>query len=217
MIRVVIADDHNLVRQGIRGLLEKAEDIEVIAEAEDGQQAIELVQRLLPDVLVIDFAMPRLNGLEAVGRIRSLGVKTRALILSAYSDETLVRQALRGGAGGYLLKRAVSEELLLAVRAVCRGDTFLSPEVAGPLLARLSDVQGVAEQEGPLDRLTPREREVLQLIAEGNSNSEIAKSLGLSGKTVEKHRASLMSKVNAHDLAGLIRFAIKHGVIRLDT
>jgi DNA-binding NarL/FixJ family response regulator len=217
MIRVIIADDHHLVRQGIRALLEKAEDIEVIAEAADGQQAIELVQRLLPDVVVIDFAMPRLNGLEAVGRIRSLGVKTRALILSAYSDETLVRQTLRSGAGGYLLKRAVSDELLLAVRAVCRGDTFLSPEVAGPLLARLSDVQGVAEQEGPLDRLTPREREVLQLIAEGNSNSEIAKSLGLSGKTVEKHRASLMSKVNAHDMAGLIRFAIKHGVIRLDT
>jgi DNA-binding NarL/FixJ family response regulator len=216
MIRVVIADDHHLVRQGIRALLEKAEDIEVIAEAADGQQAIELVERLLPDVVVIDFAMPRLNGLEAVGRIRSLGVKTRALILSAYSDETLVRQTLRGGAAGYLLKRAVSDELLMAVRAVGRGDTYLSPEVAGPLVARLSNGQGGAEEEGPLDPLTPREREVLQLIAEGNSNSEISKSLGVSEKTVEKHRASLMSKVNAHDIAGLVRFAIKHGVIRLD-
>ncbi len=217
MIRVVIADDHFLIRAGIRALLEKAGDIEVVGEAADGQEAIELVQSLLPDVLVIDFAMPRLNGLEAVSHIRSLGVKTRALILSAYSDETLVRQTLRSGAGGYLLKRAVSDELLLAVRAVGRGDMYLSPEVAGPLVARLSDGQGGAEEEGPLDRLTPREREVLQLIAEGNSNSEIAKSLGLSEKTVEKHRASLMSKVNAHDIAGLIRFAITHGVIRLDT
>lgn len=217
MIRVVVADDHHLVRQGIRALLEKPGDIEVVAEAADGQEAIELVQRHLPDVLVIDFAMPRLNGLEAVGRIRGLGVRTRALVLSMYSDETVVRQALRSGASGYLLKRAVSDELLLAVRAVRRGDTYLSPEVAGPLLARLSDAQAAPEEEGPLGRLTPREREVLQLIAEGNSNSEIARTLEVSEKTVEKHRASLMAKLNAHDMAGLIRFAIKHGVIQLDT
>jgi len=217
MIRAVIADDHHLVRQGIRALLEKAGDIEVVGEAADGQQAIELVQHLLPDVLVIDIAMPRLNGVEAVARIRALGVKTRALILSMYSDETLVRQALRNGASGYLLKRAISEELLLAVRAVSRGDAFLSPEVSGPLLAKLLDGQPDSADADPLSRLTPREREVLQLVAEGNTNGEIAQSLNLSEKTVEKHRASLMAKLCLHDTAGLVRAAIRLGLIRLDS
>jgi DNA-binding NarL/FixJ family response regulator len=216
MIRAVIADDHHLVRQGIRALLEKAGDIEVVGEAADGQQAIELVQHLLPDVLVIDIAMPRLNGVEAVARIRALGVKTRALILSMYSDETLVRQALRNGASGYLLKRAISEELLLAVRAVSRGEAFLSPEVSGPLLAKLLDGQPDSADADPLSRLTPREREVLQLVAEGNTNGEIAQSLNLSEKTVEKHRASLMAKLCLHDTAGLVRAAIRLGLIHLD-
>ena len=134
MIHVVIADDHHLVRQGIRALLEKTEDVAVVAEAADGQEAVELVERLLPDVLVIDIAMPQLNGIEAVGRVCSARVKTQVVILSMYSDDTLVRRALRNGAKGYVLKRALSEELLPAVRAVSRGDTFLSPEVAGPIL-----------------------------------------------------------------------------------
>ena len=131
MIRVVIADDHFLVRAGIRALLEKAGDIEVVGEAADGQEAIELVQSLLPDVLVIDFAMARLNGIEAVGQIGSLGVKTRTLILSMYSDDILVRQALRNGASGYLLKRTVSDELFPAIRAVAGDGTFFSPEISG--------------------------------------------------------------------------------------
>jgi DNA-binding NarL/FixJ family response regulator len=215
MIRVVIADDHHLVRQGLRALLEKAEDIEVVGEAADGQDALEVVERLLPDVLVIDIAMPHLNGVEAVGRLRGLKVKTRALILSMYSDDTLVRQALRNGAKGYLLKRAVSEELLLAVRAVARGDTYLSPEVAGPLLTPLVAGQDAAAPH-PLDRLTAREREVLQLIAEGHTNREIAAHLTLSEKTVEKHRGHLMAKLAAHDIAALVRFAIKHGLVALD-
>jgi DNA-binding NarL/FixJ family response regulator len=167
--------------------------------------------------LVIDITMPRLNGVEAVGRLRGLGVKTRALILSMHSDATLVRQALRNGAKGYILKRAVSEELLLAVRAVSRGDTFLSPEVAGPLLTALANSHGRVEDREPLDQLTSREREVLQLIAEGNTNRQIAKSLELSEKTVEKHRGNVMVKLNVHDTAGLVRLAIKHGLIRLDT
>jgi DNA-binding NarL/FixJ family response regulator len=217
MIRTVIADDHHLVRQGISALLEKAGDIQVVGEAADGQQAIEMVQRLLPDVLVIDIAMPHLNGIEVVGQIRALGVKTKALMLSMYSDDTLVRQALRNGARGYLLKRSISDELLLAVRAVSRGDVFLCPEVSEPLLARLPDIQGDDAEEGPLNRLTPREREVLQLIAEGNTNNEIGRGLSISEKTVEKHRGSLMVKLHVHDMAGLIRFAIKHGLIHLDT
>ena len=215
MIRVVVADDHHLVRQGIRALLEKPGDIEVVGEAADGQEAIELVQRLLPDVLVIDFSMPRLNGIEAVRRIQDLGVKTRALILSMYSDDTLVRQALRSGAGGYLLKRAVSDELLLAVRAVGRGDTFLSPEVAGPVITGV--LEGNGRTEGPLDQLTSREREVLQLIIEGHTNRAIATHLHLSEKTIEKHRGHLMAKLDTHDTVALVRLAIKHGLLRVDS
>jgi len=217
MIRVVIADDHHLVRQGIRALLEKAGDIEVVGEAADGPEALALVERLLPDVLVIDIAMPHLNGLDAVGRLRSLEVKTRALILSMYADETLVRQALRNGAKGYLLKRAVTEELLLAVRAVSRGDTFLCPEVAGPVLNGLVDAPLRIRDLGPLDQLTSREREVLQLVAEGHTNRAIATHLHLSEKTVEKHRGHLMAKLSVHDTAALVRFAIKHGLVALDT
>jgi len=217
MIRVVIADDHHLVRQGIRALLEKAGDMEVVGEAADGQEALELVERLLPDVLVVDVAMPHLNGVEAVGRLRDLKVKTRALVLSMYADDALVRQALRNGAKGYLLKRAVSDELLLAVRAVSRGDTFLSPEVAGPVLNGLVDAPAHIRDLGPLDQLTSREREVLQLIAEGHTNREIATHLHLSEKTVEKHRGHLMAKLDTHDTAGLVRFAVKHGLIAPDT
>lgn len=218
MIRVAIADDHHLVRQGIRALLEKAEDIQVVGEAADGQEAVELVQRLIPDVLVIDIAMPRLNGIEGVRQIRALQLKTRMLILSMYSDDVLVRQALRSGARGYLVKRALIDELLLAVRATSRGEAFVSPEVAGHLLNGLVSL-GPDDDEaglGPLAGLTSRERQVLQLIAEGNTNSEIAKSLGLSRKTVEKHRANVMAKLNAHDVTALTRLAVKHGLIRLD-
>ncbi len=217
MIRVVIADDHHLVRQGLRALLEKAGDIEVVGEAADGQEALDVVAQLLPDVLLLDIAMPHLNGVEAVGRLQGLGVKTQTLILSMYADDTLVRQALRNGAKGYLLKRAVSDELLLAVRAVGRGDTFLSPEVAGPVVSALVGAPPRSADLGPLDQLTSRERQVLQLIAEGHTNREIAAHLRLSQKTVEKHRSHLMAKLQTHDTAGLVRFAIKHGLVALDT
>ncbi len=195
MIRVLLADDHHLVRQGLCAFLEKAGDIEVVGEAADGHEALTLVERFLPDVLVLDIAMPHLNGVDVVERLRSLGVKTRTLILSMYADETLVRRALRNGAKGYLLKRAVSAELLLAVRAVSRGDTFLSPEVAGPVVSSLVDAPSRLADLGPLDQLTSREREVLQLIAEGHTNREIATHLHLSEKTVEKHRGHLMAKL----------------------
>jgi DNA-binding NarL/FixJ family response regulator len=213
VIRVIVADDHHLVRQGIRALLEKADGIEVVGEAADGQEAVELVERLVPDVLVMDIAMPRLSGDQAIGRVRALRVATQVVILSMYSDETLVRQALRNGAKGYLLKRSVREELLLAIRAASRGEIYLSPAISRSIVADLLTLQTDADASSPFERLTSREREVLQLISEGHTNNAIAQVLKVSVKTVEKHRANLMSKLNVHDLAGLIRVAIKHGLI----
>jgi DNA-binding NarL/FixJ family response regulator len=215
-MRIVIADDHHLVRQAIRVLLEKQHDIQVVGEAADGQEAVELVERLLPDVLVIDIAMPRLNGIEAIRRIHTLGMKTRIVVLSMYFDETLVRQAVRNGAKGYLLKRSVTEELLLAVRAASRGETYLAPEVSQLILSDLPTPGSGSEKPEPFDRLTDREREVLQLIAEGNTNNSIAEQLQISEKTVEKHRSSLMFKLNVHDVASLVRIAIQHKLIFLE-
>lgn len=216
MIRVIIADDHHLVRQGIRALLEKTDDIEVVSEATDGQEAVELVQQLIPDVLVMDMAMPRMSGCQASARVRALGVATQVVILSMYSDETLVRQALQNGAKGYLLKRSVAEELLLAVRAASQGEIYLSPAISQSIVTGYLEIQTDDTASSPYERLTPREREVLQLIAEGHTNHAIAQLLTVSVKTVEKHRANLISKLNVHDMVGLIRVAIKQGLIFLD-
>ena len=214
MIRVIIADDHHLVRQGIRALLEKAGDMQVVGEAADGQEAIDLVRELQPDALVLDIGMPRLNGIQAAERVRALGVLTKIVVLSMYSDESVVRQALRCGVDGYLLKQSVTEELHLAIRAAQRGETYLSPAVSRPVLEDfLHSPNGGSD---PLSAVTPREREVWQLIAEGNTNSEMAVKMNISEKTVEKHRTSLMNKLGAHDITALVRMAIKHGVVYLD-
>ncbi len=213
MINVVLADDHHLVRQGIRALLDKAPDIHVIGEAEDGQQALELVDQLKPDVLIIDIAMPRLSGIQVLDHIRALGLSTKILVLSMYFDHSLVKQALKMGATGYLLKRSVVEELLVAVRAAERGESYLSPAISAVLV---NDYVAEQDEVEPIERLSTREREVLKLIAEGHTNSEIAGLLYISVKTTEKHRANLMAKLDVHDLVGLIRIAIRYGFISLD-
>ncbi len=215
MIRVIVADDHHLVLEGIRALLEKADDIEVVGQAVDGHEAIELVQRLTPDVLVMDIAMPRLNGIQAVEQLRALGTPTRIVILSMYSEEILVRQALQHGAKGFLLKGSVSEELLLAIRAASRGAVYLSPAISETVMSDASTAQPSAKTPGPGDQLTPRERQMLQMISEGYTNSKMAEAMGISVKTVERHRTNLMAKLDAHNLVELIRVAMKHGLIRL--
>ena len=216
-MRVILADDHHVVREGIRALLEKSGDIDVVGEASDGQEAVDLVERLLPDVLVIDIAMPRLNGIEATRRIGDLKLATRVVILSMHSDEALVRQALRSGARGYLLKRSVAEELFLAIRTASRGEAYLSPAISRIVLDDFLSRHPNTQRLSPFDHLTPREREVLQLIAEGNTNAEMARTLNISVKTVESHRANLMDKLDVHDIAGLTRTAIKHGLVFPDT
>jgi DNA-binding NarL/FixJ family response regulator len=214
-VRVVVADDHHLVRQGIRALLDRAENVEVVGEAADGRQAVDMVARLTPDVLTMDIAMPRLDGGQAIGHVRALDVATEVVILSMYTDETLVWKALRDGAKGYLPKSASHEELLLAIRAAHRGEIYVSPAVARPVWDSLLAAPGEGEPNSVADRLTPREREVLQLVAEGYTNKGIARALQISVKTVEKHRASLMDKLDAHSLAELICKAIRHGLVLL--
>lgn len=212
MLNLVIADDHTLVRQGVRALLERSPDFQIVGEASDGQEALDLVQRLVPDVLIIDVAMPHLNGIEATDRVQALGLPTRVVILSMHRDESLVLRALRHGANAYVLKQSVVEELYLAVRTAARGETYLSPAVAGPVLQGLLTNRDL-ESRNPIEALSPRERQVLQLIVEGKSNLEVAQLLRISVKTVEKHRGSLMGKLEVHDVTALVHLAIKYGLI----
>jgi DNA-binding NarL/FixJ family response regulator len=215
MIRVIIAEDHHLVRQGIRALLEEASDIEVIGEAATGQEAVDLTEELNPDVVIMDISMPRLDGTQASERILSLDVPTQIVILSMHADTTIAQQLLRQGVKGYLLKNSIGDELLLAIRAACRNETYLSPTISDSVLTHLMSPQQ-EDATSPSDLLSPREREVLQLIAEGHTNNAIAEILTISVKTVEKHRANVMAKLEVHDLPALMRKAIKYKLIFLD-
>lgn len=214
MIRVIIADDHHLVRQGIKALLQSCDDIEVIGEAATGHEAIELARELEPHVVVMDIAMPRMDGSQASEQILDLGKHIEVVILSMHSDALLAQQLLRQGVKGYLLKNSIGEELPMAVRSASQGQLYLSPAISDSVLTTLMSPGETAES--PSDLLTPREREVLQLIAEGHTNSAIADILTISVKTVEKHRASLMSKLDVHDLPSLMRVSIKHGLVFLE-
>ncbi len=213
-LRVLLADDHALVRAGIRALLEKLPGVEVVGEAGNGRETLEMVKELKPDIVVLDISMAELNGLEALPRIVSEFPTTKVLILSGHGNEEYVLRALHCGAAGYLLKDA-AEELGLAIKAVAQGQTFLSPSVSRTVVE--SYLQRAAGEEGPYEQLTDRQREILQLIAEGRNTKEIADLLKISVKTVETHRLQLMNRLDIHDVAGLVRYAIRTGMISAET
>jgi len=213
-IKVLLADDHTVVRQGLRVLLEAEQDITIVGEAETGRQALRLALKLLPDVVVMDVAMPLLNGLEATRQIMKEIPATRVLILSSYSDDEYVHQVTEAGAAGYLLKQTAATDLITAIREARRGNAFFSPAISKRLLENYREafLKGVPVGTRT-DRLTSREAEVLQLIAEGKANKQIAGELCLSVKTVQKHRQQMMNKLNIHEVAGLTRYAISKGII----
>ncbi|MCX6897705.1 MAG: response regulator transcription factor [Verrucomicrobia bacterium] len=209
---VLLAEDHEIVREGLRNLLLAERDIEVVGEAATGRQAVALTKTLHPAVVVMDIAMPLLNGLEATRQIRKAFPDTKVLILSAHSDDAYVEQATAVGAAGFLLKQSSSHVLSEAIRAVQNGKTFFSPSITKRLHDQKSPA-GKPPLRKRVARLSSREMEVLQLIAEGEPNKQVAGELGISIKTVEKHRQSLMQKLNIHDVAGLTRYAISEGII----
>jgi DNA-binding NarL/FixJ family response regulator len=213
-IKVLLADDHTVVRQGLRALLEAEQDITVVGEAETGRQALRLALKLLPDVVVIDVAMPLLNGLEATRQILKEMPKVRVLVLSSYSDDEYVRQVTESGAAGYLLKQTAAQDLIRAIREARSGNAYFSPAISKRLLENCREAFLKGSPAGPrTERLTSRESEVLQLVAEGKVNKQIAAELCISIKTVEKHRQQTMNKLNIHDVASLTRYAISKGII----
>lgn len=218
-IRVLLADDHNLVRAGIRALLQTMPEVEVVAEAANGREVRGLVKTHKPDVVLMDIAMPELNGLDATAQLVKEFPKLRVIILSMHATKGYVLQALRAGASGYLLKGAATPELGLAVQAVARGETYLSPAVSSYLVEAFKrgarDAGEGPEKPGEADTaLTPRQREVLQLIAEGHSTKEIAEKLNISVKTAKTHRSELMRRLGLHDVASLVRYAMQIGLVQ---
>lgn len=210
-LTVLLADDHALVRAGMRMLLEAMGNVTVLGEAADGHAVVRLVEELKPDLVLMDIAMPGLNGLDAAARITKQWPHTKVVMLSMHQDEQYVRQALKMGATGYLLKDSATTELALAIAAVARGETYLSPAASKGVLSDY--VQRLRSEDSAQVHLTPRQREVLQLVAEGCSTKEIAQRLELSVKTVETHRSLLMKQLDVHEIAGLVRYAIRTGII----
>jgi DNA-binding NarL/FixJ family response regulator len=213
-INILLADDHTLLRNGIRALLEDQPDINVVGEAEDGREAVRLADQLHPNVVLMDISMPLLNGMEATRQIKREHPEINVLVLTMYDHEEYYREVLDVGASGYIIKRAAASELVAAIRAVAKGDAVLSPTITRLLLEDYLRKEINRDVTEP-DTLTPREREVLQLIAEGKTSREIAEILNLSIKTVQSHRASLMQKLDLHDRGDLIKYAIQKKIIEI--
>ena len=211
-IRVLLAEDHTIVRKGLCSLLEGEAGIEVIGEAEDGREAVQKTQELLPDVVLMDISMPELSGLEATRQIKKRFPEVKVVVLTRHANEEYVFQILRAGASGYVVKKAAPTELILAIQSVCRGDSFLSPAISRPVIEEYIR-KAEATEENSYHRLTDREREVLQLIAEGHSSREIAALLHITERTVRAHRGHLMDKLDIHSAAELAQYAIRKGVI----
>ena len=210
-IRVLVADDHTMIRQGLVSLLRSSADFELVGEAADGHEAVEMARAARPDVVVLDISMPRMGGLEASRRIRKELPKTRVLILTMHDDEEYVLRTGRGGAAGYVVKDGAASELLAAIRAVSAGQGYFGPPAARALAA--SYEQGRDRPDDPYERLTPREREVFQLLVEGKTNAQVAEVLFISPKTVDNHRTRLMERLGVHSTAELVRFAARRGLL----
>jgi len=216
IIRVLIADDHAVLRDGLRALISQHGDIEVVGEAADGLEAVEKIAELRPDVVLMDIAMPRLGGIEAALEVRHRHLSTRVLVLTQYDNKEYVFQMLRAGVAGYILKKAAATELVSAIRAVHAGESVLDPSVTGGVINRYLQEGARGEPEQRFDQLSPRETEVLKLLAEGRTNSELAELLCLSVKTVMSHRANVMEKLGVHNRTDLVRFAIRAGLVRVE-
>lgn len=212
-LKVVLADDHTLVRQGIETLLEGNKSLEIVGQAGDGYKALELIEKHEPDIAILDISMPRLNGLEATRKLKEKGIATDVIFLSMYDDEGYIRRAIKTGASGYLLKEDAIDELEEAIQAVNKGYHYMSPPILSSLVEmterKLEDIE-----PDILDKLTSREREILQLVAEGNSNKEIAEILSRSVETVRTHRANMMEKLDIHSAEEIREFALKEGIIK---
>jgi two-component system response regulator NreC len=206
--RIVLADDHVLVRQGLKSLLER-EHFQVMAEASDGQDAVRLIETHHPDVAILDISMPTLNGIDAARGLSRTAPKTRVILLTQHEEEQYIHEALEAGVKGYVLKNQVANDLIQAIRQVCRGEFYLSPGISRAVMEAYRN-----KSERPADPLTVRERQVLQLIAEGKSTKDTASVLGISVKTAESHRMRLMQKLNIHETASLVRYAVRRGLIQ---
>jgi two-component system response regulator NreC len=214
-IRILVVDDHTIMRDGIRALLSLHDDIEVVGEASEGKEALEKAQELLPDVVIMDIAMSGMDGLEATRRIRKKHPKMKVLVLTQHDNKEYILSVIKAGASGYVPKRALGSELVSAIRAVQQGDSFLYPSAAAALIEDY--LQQAREEEEPYDQLTAREREILKLIAEGRTSREIADILFISLKTVLGHRSKIMEKLNLHNRTELIKYALRKGLVSLDT
>jgi DNA-binding NarL/FixJ family response regulator len=213
-IRILVADDHTLVLAGIRALLEEIEGVTIVGEAHNGREAVAMATSERPDLVVMDISMRELNGIEATVQIRAALPETQVLILSMHATEDFVRRALKAGASGYIVKDSAPLELKMAIEAIMRGEHYISSRVSKHLVAGLSG--GASQGQSSIDSLTPRQREILQMIAEGKSTKEIAFVLNVSGKTVETHRAALMERLGIHDVAGLVLYAVRNRLVSVD-